>query len=557
MNALLNGKEVRIDETLVFTAPFQKVTTVKYTIVTAKKPAVLRVKFDYAVNSVTIRPLRYRIGYQIVDENTVDIELNGNYNFSVEPNENADNAFLVFAGKSDLLSRNNYKNILYFGYGTHFADKICIDRDSTLVYIEEGAVVHGIIRAENRKHIAVDGYGTLTMQNYSRETDRSTSIYFKFCQDVEIRNIVIKDSCNWHVNLTGCENAHIDNVKLISYRGNSDGFDICGSKNVLVENCFTRVWDDSLVVKGVDVGDIENVVFENCVLWNDFARPMELGVSIRADKMHDVVFRDIDVIHSVTGYPIMGIHHGDRAEVYDIRFENINIESTPGAQLFDLRITDSAWNRDTKKGKIHDFYFKNINLIGDPGIEILPYHSRLQGFSEEHSIRSITFDNITLLGKGVRTIEELGVDIYDYVSDVNIINGQRPYINRVLTEIIPNNFVLNEDGLYTGEVNILFKNISEVKKCGKIKLHVSPCWIGESDFDIEYSTAPGEICTVSKKITLPAGKFAFSLRSDDVDVLGSMGYVNLDLVLTESYEDSAEYSFGDSYGHMKKGVDLR
>ena len=32
----------------------------------------------------------------------------------------------------------------------------------------------------------------------------------------------------------------------------------------------------------------------------------------------------------------MGIHHGDHDEVSDIVFDNIRIEDTPGAQLFDI-----------------------------------------------------------------------------------------------------------------------------------------------------------------------------------------------------------------------------
>lgn len=217
---------------------------------------------------------------------------------------------------------------------------------------------------------------------------------------------------------SGCDNVTIDNVKIFGCRGNSDGIDICGSKNVLVSNVFTRVWDDSFVVKAFDTGDLENVVFKDSILWNDFARPMEVGVELRAEKIRNIRFENIDVIHSPTGYPLMGIHHGDRAEVSDIRFENIRIENTPGAQLFDIKITDSVWNKDKVKGSIKDIFFKDIYYIGNPGIDRLLSNSRLQGFSKEAGIRNVTFENINILGKVAVSAQDCGLLTMDYVNNV-------------------------------------------------------------------------------------------------------------------------------------------
>ena len=44
---------------------------------------------------------------------------------------------------------------------------------------------------------------------------------------------------------------------------------------------------DSFVVKALGTGNCENIIFKNSVLWNDFARPMEVGVELRAEQSEE------------------------------------------------------------------------------------------------------------------------------------------------------------------------------------------------------------------------------------------------------------------------------
>ena len=187
-----------------------------------------------------------------------------------------------------------------------------------------------------------------------------------------------------------------------------------------MENAFTRVWDDSLVVKALDTGDVEDVTFRDCTLWNDFARPMEVGVELRADRVRRVKFQDIDVLHSLTGYPLMGIHHGDRALVSDILFEDIRIEDAPGAQLFDIRITPSYWNRDRQMGCIRDVVFRKIHVLGSPGLPLLLSDSRLQGYDEAHTIRNVAFEEIDICGKTPGDAVALGLKCPEYAEGIRV-----------------------------------------------------------------------------------------------------------------------------------------
>ena len=546
MKVFVNGKTKKILNAMVFTAPYQKKDVANYAIITDDDISTIKIVFDIAITNVVIRPQRYGIKYKIIDEYTVELYPEKRYNFSVEPDSKIENSVQIFCGMAPEIRHEEYENVISFESGEHFADTILVDKDNTLIYLKEGSIVHGRIKFSNCKNVAVDGFGELTYEAY---TNRTQLIDVNGCSDVKIRNITMKSSSNWNTRILGCDRVHIDNIKIIGYRGNSDGVDVCSSRDVLVENIFTRVWDDSLVVKGLDCGDVYNVTFKNCVLWNDFARPMEVGVENRADKIYNIRFLDIDLIHSVTGYPIMGIHHGDRAEIYDIYFENINIEHTPGAQLLDLRVIPSAWNKDNIIGRIHNIYFKNINVISDPNAEILPYHSRIQGYSNENNISDIYFENISIFGKTARNAQELGLQIFDYVDNINFSATKGPFIERVKTKIKVMDYLLCDDGNYDVSVKVILENTTDIEKSGSVMLKLSPEWKSKYDKGIEYSIGAHSVAEFVKRIKLPAGKYAFSLDSSNSDLECAVEFLNLKLLLTDKFEDCPSYYFCDSYGN--------
>ena len=148
MKAFINGREIQICNALVFTAPFQKKTTANYTIAKFDGSAKLKIEFDKKVESVEVRPLRYDLHKDITGDRTVEIDLTQNCNISVEINGSAEDCLLFYGGMSPNVDKNNYSNIIYFDSGEHFADVIKIEKDNTLVYLDDGAVVNGKIDAE-------------------------------------------------------------------------------------------------------------------------------------------------------------------------------------------------------------------------------------------------------------------------------------------------------------------------------------------------------------------------------------------------------------------------
>ena len=108
------------------------------------------------------------------------------------------------------------------------------------------------------------------------------------------KGVVITGVCDIHPDrvgksiyeLLGVERGDREDVKVIGqWRYNSDGIDLHNMQNAQIIHCFARTFDDCLVIKGVhkvggmDTGhqSVRDILVENCVLWNDWGRALELG----------------------------------------------------------------------------------------------------------------------------------------------------------------------------------------------------------------------------------------------------------------------------------------
>lgn len=560
-NVYVNGESANIYTTNVFPMPYNEVQIMEYTQFKMKQPVDIRIESKVFLDSVIIRPLSLGVEFTYQDHEIL-IHLEEPTKFSVEINGTYYNNLVVFAEAWQYEDFDRYaENVIYYKQGIHTVDILKINKDNTILYLEEGAFLNGRIDLDHCNYVTICGYGTISMETYPLEVRNvyQRCIDVLHCKEVLIKDITITDSNDWSLRVFGCDNVTIDNVKIFGCRGNSDGVDICGSRNVLVKNIFTRVWDDSFVVKAFNTGDVENVTFKDSILWNDFARPLEIGVELRAEKVRNVRFENIDIIHSPTGYPLMGIHHGDRAEVSDIHFENIRIENAPGAQLFDIRIRDSFWNRDKEKGGIKDIFFKDIYYIGNPGIDCLLSKSRLQGFSEETRISNITFDNINILGKVATDEIGCGLLTMDYVDNVMI------RFDEAATKIVPietglsiiEKFVLSENGFYTGKVRVNLKNTGKEKQKTKFRLQISPAHVGTYQREAkELILDAGESKNYDFEVSLPPGKYVLAVQSDDINVIYAWEFLQLDWVLqeTKDVDKTPELEFVNYYNIRTKGL---
>ncbi|MBR5308411.1 MAG: hypothetical protein IKU43_06545 [Clostridia bacterium] len=420
-----------------------------------------KIPFD----KVEIRPKSLGIKPEITADGRILFTLPKAAYFTVEP-YGRQNALHIFADTLAVYDIDkNSPDVIYFGKGEHDVGMIELKSNQTL-FIDEGAVVYACIRAYDAENIKILGRGILdnsrnkekilfevNAENNSSAVNNAKRLHTiqpEYCTNVTIEGITIRDSLVYNIKPVGCTNIDIRNVKIIgNWRYNSDGIDMHNCIGVYIGNCFLRTYDDCICVKGFDLffeADIEkaireamyhggkaydvfrDVVVENCVLWNDWGKSLEIGAETKAEEIYNIEFRNCDIIH-VTG-PVLDCYNVDWADCHDITYHDINVEyddiipcsviQTSDSHKYE--ITDPDYSPalcsavvqhhfeyskgSTRLGKNRRITFENINLYGRQTPKLI-----FKGSDEEHKCSDITVKNIFQNGKKI--------EITDFYTEIN------------------------------------------------------------------------------------------------------------------------------------------
>ncbi|MBN1420216.1 MAG: endo-polygalacturonase [Planctomycetes bacterium] len=358
------------------------------------------------VRSVKILPSSFRI-VAAVEGRTISFRLGAPRHVTVEVNDDWVGSLHVFANPLETdVPKPDDPDVIYFGPGIHEVTRVVVG-DGKTVYVAPGAIVRCGIGADER--YSISSYSGL--KNYAPSFElRGKNITFRgrgiidggACptharnllfvrgQGISIEGVILRDSSVWTIPIRQSDRVAIRNVKLLGYRANSDGIDICNSRDVTVEDAFIRTLDDLIVIKSDrGAGPVRRIAARRCVLWNEVAHALSVGAELRED-VDDVLFEDCDVIHDKGREWTLRVYHCDAATITNIRFERIRIEET--RKLISLWIGKAVWTRDEERGHIRGVTFRDITALGqDPRVE-------LTGFDEGHAVEDVLFDAVTVNG---------------------------------------------------------------------------------------------------------------------------------------------------------------
>ncbi|MBQ5592734.1 MAG: hypothetical protein IIU80_07280 [Clostridia bacterium] len=235
-------------------------------------------------------------------------------------------------------------------------------------YIEESALQHNTVSLTRYPFlnfydctdVTLTGRGVIDLTRLDRRERRG--VVFTSCNNVSISGIKIINSPEWSFIAYCCTDVSIDNVDILGSRGNCDGFAICNSHNVTVDNCFARVADDTFEVKALGGSmDSRNITFTNCIAWGGYARCFGITGEV-CKSISDVTFRDCAVIYRD------GIWNNDRigslvvvaeqteGSIDGVLFENIEIFRDEGRPIL-VKIYDE----EAESFEIKNVVFRNIS----------------------------------------------------------------------------------------------------------------------------------------------------------------------------------------------------
>ena len=222
-------------------------------------PVWVKVELDQAPNEVVIRPLSAGIQAELKGR-VFSFELPRPMNLSVEVDGDLEDPLLVFANSKELNAPSKKDpKVKYFEAGKiHEVGEIFLNSGETL-YMEPGAVVNAVVRAVDARNVSIRGAGIL---NAGYRNHKINQLVLRECTDASLENFIILDTLGWTIHLSGSEDVSISNVRIVGWRANSDGLDFEYSKNVRVDHCFFRTYDDSMAIKALYPPGIEGIPLE-------------------------------------------------------------------------------------------------------------------------------------------------------------------------------------------------------------------------------------------------------------------------------------------------------
>lgn len=356
-------------------------------------PVKVVVTCNEPITSAKILPTFFHLTPEIKGK-SLTLTLSQPKPITVEVNGNWVGTLHLFANPPEAAApQPDDPNVIYFGPGVHEVSGLRVGNGKT-VYLAPGAVVKGTaagrgpVFALEGNNIVLRGRGIL---DGSLCPTHSRNLLLVRGTNITIEGVILRDSSTWNIPIRQSERVAVRNVKVLGYRANSDGIDVCNSRDVHIEGCFLRTLDDLIVVKtDKGQGQSQRIVAKDCVLWNEVAHALSVGAEIR-ENVDDVLFANCDVIHDKGREWTLRVFHCDSARVSNVRFEDIRIEES--RKLISLWIGKFVWTRDPERGHIQGVTFKNI------GATATPLRVELVGFDETHLVEDVLFQDVVINGK--------------------------------------------------------------------------------------------------------------------------------------------------------------
>ena len=371
-----------------------------------------------------------------IEGDTISLSLDRPRNLTIEV-EGIRRALHLFANPIDAEPpKPGDPGVIYFAPGLHEVTTLDVPSGATL-YLAPGAVLRAVIppgekpiemswmhnkvyrnfiKLRGSKNVKIRGRGVIDLGGLPWHA--RTAIVLSHVDTVSVEGITILDAPAWCLAMFESRRVHVDNVKQICRRENSDGVDICNSQDVVVENCFFRNNDDEVCVKTTSPAPAqpsEKILVRRCVVWNERARGLGITSETRRD-ISNVVFSDCDIIHDLSGggdCAALAVLVSDSGTMRNVTFENIRVNDAK--TLFHAWVGQDMWGHDPQRGHVDGVLLRDITVTGDHASK-----SEVLGCDATHLIKNVTFENLAIQGRKIRSAQEGNISINSFVKNLQV-----------------------------------------------------------------------------------------------------------------------------------------
>jgi hypothetical protein len=414
-------------------------STVGMAVLEASGPVELAVtRKGPAMNSVRIRPDRAK-AHAVLSEDgrTAYFTIRRPANLSVEPNGDTHANLQLFVNPiTRRTPRTAGRRVIRFAPGVHElpGDHILRVPSRTTVELAPGAVVHGRIEIRKARDVIVRGSGVLDPSAYFDKLDGPTGVFIDRSSDVGVTGITLLRGQNGGVSMSDVRNVVVENVKQINADEWSDGSDIAGARNVLIDGCFYRTSDDSIAIWATSpwIGSrsTRNVTVRDTVLWPDLAHAVLIGPfgdPQGAEVISDIDFQGLDVLQQKEDNPLyqgtLAVNAGDNLTIHDVRFDDVRIDEISQGQAVNVRVFLNPDYKTVAGNAVHDVLFRDVDVDGGDDRP-----SEVSGYSSVQVVSDVLFENVRRQGDPIaRDAAAFNTEVGPYAANVAFEVG-RPFV---------------------------------------------------------------------------------------------------------------------------------
>lgn len=226
------------------------------------------------------------------------------------------------------------------------------------------------------------------------ETRPGMMIVMEQCEQVTIKDVMLKDSPMWTIRIGDCDDVLVTGISIHNNLliPNSDGIHCTTSRNIRISDCEISAGDDAIIVSGFatnvsstgdpfvpddytkrefgnKTGYAENVTVTNCILQS---RSAGIRVGYGTHSIRNCTFQNIVIYGSNRG---IGVFSRDEGSIENILFSDIIIQTRIHSGHWwgngePIHVSAIAQTEGVPAGIVRNIRFNNITATSETGIVI-------------------------------------------------------------------------------------------------------------------------------------------------------------------------------------------